>query len=92
MKTIYKRIRVLLRLNLRGPDQFKIISGPEGEPVGTMLEVYHPGGTPDIIKTACFYRMTEEVMMKGVPANAIRVLQTEERGRKTVTKFQPIRI
>ncbi|MDP2766162.1 MAG: hypothetical protein Q8O41_01735 [Candidatus Methanoperedens sp.] len=92
MKKFFGYIKLFLKMKFGKPYEFHFISSTEGNPIGPELKVGHLT-LHDMAEWACRCRLTEEVILSDIKADAIRVIGFERIGEYSgVTTFQPCTI
>ncbi|MCD6149834.1 hypothetical protein J7J13_03565 [bacterium] len=89
MKKFLKRIHLFWRKKQGKPIQYNFASEKEGVPIGVELEVYHLT-FHDMATYACQCRLTEEQLLNGLDANAIKITGFKRIDKYNgITTFQP---
>lgn len=96
MKKFFKHIKLTLKIKLNKPTNFSFLSPNEKcNPVGPELKVYH-SFLSGMLEWECRWRLTEEVILNDLNANAIKVIRTENVENSYSlyknTVFQPCKI
>lgn len=92
MKKFFRYLKLLWIIKRGKPYIFHFVSDSEGEPVGPELKVGHLT-FHDMAAYACRCKLTEEVILHKLPANAIRIIDFERTdGTNGITTFQPCKV
>ena len=92
MKKFFRRIKLFWKITLGKPYNFNFVSDDEGKPIGQTLKVSHLT-LHDMEEWACRCKLTEEVILNSLPANAIKIIGFERIDTYNgITTFQPCEI
>ena len=90
MRKFFKHVKLCWKMRFGKPYDFCFVS--DGEPVGTELKVPHLT-FHDMAEWACRCRLTEEVILNDLQANAIKIIGFERiDDYNGITTFQPCKI